>query len=202
MVKVWGRINSINVQKVMWALAELDVACERLDAGMQFGVVDTAEYRRMNPNGLVPTIEDGDLVLWESNAIVRYLYARYGRSESPATRAAADKWMDWTTNRVQPPLRPLFWGYVRTPPEQRDLAALETARVQAVEVLRIADAVLAAQPYLTGAELTPGDIPLGCFVNRWYQLPIERPPLAGIEAWYQRLQARPGYRQHVMVPLT
>jgi len=104
--------------------------------------------------------------------------------------------------RVQPPLRPLFWGYVRTPPEQRDLAALETARVQAVDVLRIADAVLAAQPYLTGTELTPGDIPLGCFVNRWYHLPIERPRLAGIEAWYQRLQARPGYRQHVMVPLT
>jgi glutathione S-transferase len=202
MVKVWGRINSINVQKVMWAIAELGVPCERVDAGRQFGVVDTAEYLRLNPNGLVPTIEDGDLVLWESNAIVRYLSARSGSPESPAQRAAADKWMDWTSNRVQPPLRTLFWGYVRTPPEQRDHAALESARVQAIEVLRIADAVLAEQPYLGGAELTPGDIPLGCFVNRWYHLPIERPRLAGIEAWYERLQARPGYREHVMVPLS
>jgi glutathione S-transferase len=202
MVKVWGRINSINVQKVMWAIAELGVPCERVDAGRQFGIVDTAEYRRLNPNGLVPTIEDGDVVLWESNAIVRYLYARYGSPESPEQRAAADKWMDWTSNRVQPPLRALFWGYIRTPPEQRDHAAVESARVQAIEVLRIADAVLAEQAYLGGAELTLGDIPLGCFVNRWYQLPIERPRLAGIEAWYERLQARPGYREHVMVPLS
>jgi len=201
-VKVWGRINSINVQKVMWALAELDVPCERIDAGRQFGVVDTVEYRRLNPNGLVPTIEDGDLVLWESNAIVRYLFAQYGPPESPAQRAVADKWMDWTSNRVQPPLRPLFWGYVRTPPEQRDHTALEAARVQAIEVLRIADTVLTGQAYLAGGHLTLGDIPLGCFVNRWYHLPIERPRLAGIEAWYERLQARPGYREHVMVPLS
>lgn len=180
MVTVWGRVNSINVQKVMWALAELGVPHHRIDAGREFGVVTTPEYRRMNPNGLVPTLQDGSLVLWESNAIVRYLYAKYGPSRSVAQQAIADKWMDWTTSRVQPPLRTLFWGYVRTAPERRD----------------------AAQPYLAGGELTMGDLPLGCFVNRWFQLPIERPPHPHLAAWYGRLQARTAYREHVMVPLT
>ena len=201
MVTVWGRVNSINVQKVMWALVELGVPHRRLDAGREFGVVATPEYRRMNPNGLVPTVQDGDLVLWESNAIVRYLYAKYGPSRTPEQQAAADKWMDWTTSRVQPPMRPLFWGWIRTAPEERDLAALEAARVQAAEVLAIADEALATQPCIAGAEFTMGDIPLGCFVNRWYQLPIERPTRVHLEAWYARLQARPGYRDHVMLPL-
>jgi glutathione S-transferase len=155
----------------------------------------------MNPNGLVPTVQDGDLVLWESNAIVRYLDAQYGPSRTPAQRAAGDKWMDWTSTRVQPPMRTLFWGLVRTPPERRDAAALEAARIQAAEVLAIADEALASQAHLAGPEFTMGDIPLGCFVNRWYQLPIERPPLPRLAAWYERLQARPGFREHVMLPL-
>ncbi len=202
MVTVWGRVNSINVQKVMWALAELGVPHHRIDAGREFGVVTTPEYRRMNPNGLVPTLQDGSLVLWESNAIVRYLYAKYGPSRSVTQQAIADKWMDWTTSRVQPPLRTLFWGYVRTAPERRDAAALAAARTQGADVLAIADAALAAQPYLAGGELTMGDLPLGCFVNRWFQLPIERPPHPHLAAWYGRLQARTAYREHVMVPLT
>lgn len=201
MITVWGRVNSINVQKVMWALTELGVPHRRIDAGMEHGVVGTPEYRRMNPNGLVPTLQDGELVLWESNAMVRYLDAQYGPARTPAQRAAGDKWMDWTSNRVQPPLRTLFWGYVRTPPERRDVAALEGAGAQAAEVLAIADEALAAQPYLAGADFTPGDIPLGCFVHRWYQLPIERPPRPHLAAWYARLQARAGFREHVMIPL-
>jgi glutathione S-transferase len=202
MLTVWGRTNSINVQKVMWALSELQVAHRRIDAGMAFGVVATPEYRRMNPNGLVPTIEDGDLVLWESNAIVRYLYAQYGPSRSPAVQALADKWMDWTSNRVQPPMRTLFWGWVRTAVEQRDAGALELARTQTADVLAIADAALATQPYVAGDGFTMGDIPLGCFVNRWYQLPIERPAHDHLATWYERLQARPAYREHVMLPLS
>jgi glutathione S-transferase len=202
MVTVWGRTNSINVQKVMWALSELQVPHRRIDAGMAFGVVATPGYRRMNPNGLVPTIEDGDLVLWESNAIVRYLYAQYGPSRSPAELAVADKWMDWTSNRVQAPMRTLFWGWVRTAAEQRDAGALELARTQTADVLAIADAALATQPYLAGDGFTMGDIPLGCFVNRWYQLPIEHPVHDHLAAWYARLQARPGYCEHVMLPLS
>src|SRR5262249_57809789 len=126
------------------------------------GIAGTSEYRRLNPNGLVPTIQDGDLVLWESNAIVRYLSARYGAPQTLQARAVADQWMDWTTSRVQPPLRTLFWGYVRTPPERRDVEALEAARTQAASVLKIADDALAAQEYLVGPDLTMGDIPLGC----------------------------------------
>ena len=201
MVTVWGRVNSVNVQKVMWALAELGVPHRRIDAGMELGVVTTPEYRRMNPNGLVPTVQDGDLVLWESNAIVRYLYAKYGPSRSAEQRAVADKWMDWTTNRVQPPMRTLFWGYVRTAPERRDTGALDAAGTQTADVLAIADEALASQPYLAGDECGMGDIPLGCFVHRWYQLPIERPARLHLAAWYERLQTRPGYREHVMVPL-
>jgi glutathione S-transferase len=201
MVTVWGRVNSINVQKVMWALAELGVPHRRIDAGREFGVVTTPEYRRMNPNGLVPTVQDGDLVLWESNAIVRYLYLQYGPSRAPAQQAVADKWMDWTTSRVQPPMRTLFWGHVRTAPERRDTAALDAACGQAADVLAIADEVLATQPHIAGEAFTMGDIPLGCFVNRWYQLPIDRPPRPHLAAWYERLQARPGFREHVMLPL-
>jgi glutathione S-transferase len=201
MVTVWGRVNSINVQKVLWALVELNVPYRRIEAGREFGVVTTPEYRRMNPNGLVPTIEDGDLVLWESNAIVRYLYAKYGPPRTPERQAAADKWMDWTTSRVQPPMRTLFWGWIRPGPEGRDLAALEAARIQTADVLTIADDLLATQSYVAGAEFTMGDIPLGCFVNRWYALPVERPPRVHLEAWYGRLQERAGFREHVMLPL-
>src|SRR5262245_54340390 len=202
MVTVWGRTNSINVQKVMWALAELSVPYHRIDAGGEFGVVGTPEYRRMNPNALVPTVRDGDLIMWESNAIVRYLYAKYGPPRPAEHRAVADKWMDWTANRVQAPLRTLFWGYVRTLPERRDATALEAARAQAAGVLAIADDALSAQPYLAGGELTMGDIPLGCYMNRWFQLPIERPSHPHLAAWYGRLRGRSGYREHVMVPLT
>lgn len=202
MLKIWGRVNSVNVQKVMWAIAELKIPHERVDAGMQFGVVNTPEYRKLNPNGRVPTIEDGDLVMWESNACVRYLYAKYGPPRTPEQRAPADKWMDWTSSTVHPPLTTLFWGYIRTPPEKRDPAALGAARNQAAEVLRIADAALSSQPYVAGADLTMGDIPLGCFVNRWFQLPIERPELKNLASWYERLEARPSFKQHVMIPLS
>jgi glutathione S-transferase len=201
MVTVWGRVNSINVQKVMWALTELGVPHRRIDAGREHGVVTTPEYQRMNPNGLVPTVQDGELVLWESNAIVRYLYAEYGPSRTAGQLAVADKWMDWTSSRVHPPMRTLFWGHVRTPPERRDAAALEAARTQAAEVLAIADGALTSQAYLAGPDFTMGDVPLGCFVNRWYQLPIERPPRPHLAVWYERLQARPGFREHVMLPL-
>ncbi len=202
MLKIWGRVNSVNVQKVMWAVAELKIPYERIDAGMQFGVVNTPEYRKLNPNARVPTIEDGALVMWESNACVRYLYAKYGPPRTPVQRAPADKWMDWVSSTVHPPLTTLFWGHIRTPPEKRDPAALETARKQAAEVLKIADAALSSQPYMAGADLTMGDIPLGCFVNRWFQLPLERPELRHLAAWYERLKARPPFQQHVMMPLS
>jgi glutathione S-transferase len=202
MLKIWGRVNSVNVQKVMWAVAELQVPHTRVDAGMQFGVVNTPEYRRLNPNGRVPTIEDGDFVLWESNTIVRYLYAKYGPQRSHGERAASEKWMDWTLAYVHPPLTTMFWQLCRTPEDKRDMPAVDAAVKQAGEALKIADEALASGQFIAGTELTPGDIPLGCFVNRWFQLPLQRPTLNHLAGWYERLTTRPAYKQHVMLPLT
>jgi glutathione S-transferase len=202
MLKIWGRVNSINVQKVMWTVAELRIPHERVDAGMQFGVVNTPEYRRLNPNGRVPTIEYDGFVLWESNVIVRYLHAKHGPRRTLEQGYGAEKWMDWTTSTVAAPITTIFWQLIRTPPEKRDGTAVEAALKQAGDIFKIADDNLASQPYMAGAELTMGDIPFGCFVNRWYQLPIARPAHANLSRYYERLKSRPGYRQHVMIPLS
>src|SRR5712671_913307 len=154
MLKLWGRINSINVQKVLWALAELKVPYERTDAGLQFGVVNEPFYRRMNPNGRVPTIEDDGLVLWESNAIVRYLAAKHSAGslwpEDLKVRADADRWMDWKQTTFWPAIRVLFLGLMRTPPEKRDPRALEESRLKTAAVLGILDAHLETREYLAG----------------------------------------------------
>jgi glutathione S-transferase len=202
MLKIWGRVNSINVQKVLWAVAELRIPHERVDAGMQYGVVNTPEYRKLNPNGRVPTIEYDGFVLWESNVIVRYLYAKHGPRRTLEEGYAAEKWMDWATSTVAAPMTPLFWQLIRTPPEKRDGAAVAAALKQAGDVFKIADDALAAQPYMSGREFGMGDIPFGCFVYRWYALPIERPAHANLTRYYERLKSRPGYKQHVMLPLS
>ena len=206
MLKIWGRTNSVNVKKVLWCAAELGIAFERQDAGMQFGVVNEPWYRKMNPNGLVPTIDDGGLVLWESNAIVRYLAAKYGSGKlspaDPDKRAACDKWMDWTISTLAGPYRDVFWGLVRTPPEKRDAAQIEAACKKGSEVLAIADAALEGKQFLGGDALSIGDIPLGCFAYAWYEMPISRPAMPNLDAWYLRLCERPAYKKHVMLPLS
>jgi glutathione S-transferase len=206
MLRIWGRANSSNVQKVMWCCGELSLAHELINAGGRFGVVDTPEYRRLNPNGLVPTIEDDGFVLWESNAIVRYLAGRHGAGglcpDEPTVRAAADRWMDWQVTTVLPPIGVIFWGLVRTPPEKRDMAAIREAAATAGEAWRIFDTNLADQAYAVGDTLTMGDIPLGIMAYRWYNLDVERAELPNLRAWYDRLAARPAFREHVMLPLT
>jgi glutathione S-transferase len=202
MLKIWGRVNSINVQKVMWAVTELRLPHQRVDAGMQYGVVNTPEYRKLNPNGRVPTIEYDGFVLWESNVIVRYLYAKHGPRRTLEEGYGAEKWMDWTTSTVAAPITTIFWQLIRTPPEKRDAAAVEAAVKQAGDIFKIADDVLAAQPYLSGREFGMGDIPFGCFAYRWNTLPIARPAHANLSKYYERLKARPAYKQHVMLPLS
>jgi glutathione S-transferase len=202
MLKIWGRVNSINVQKVMWAVTELRLPHQRVDAGMQYGVVNTPEYRKLNPNGRVPTIEYDGFVLWESNVIVRYLYAKHGPRRTLEEGYGAEKWMDWTTSTVAAPITTIFWQLIRTPPEKRDAAAVEAAVKQAGDIFKIADDVLASQPYLSGREFGMGDIPFGCFAYRWHALPIERPAHANLSKYYERLKARPAYKQHVMLPLS
>jgi glutathione S-transferase len=206
MLKVWGRKNSINVQKVLWCCDELNLDYERIDAGGEFGLNREPEYLAMNPNGLIPTISDDGFVLWESNAIVRYLASKHGAGtlypEDLRHRADADRWMDWHITEVYRHLGPVFLGLVRTPPEERDESTIEASRQQAAEAWKILDDQLSGRAYITGSSFTMADIPLGAAVYRWYELDIERPETPNLEAWYGRLRERPAYRERVMLPLT
>jgi glutathione S-transferase len=205
MLKIWGRVNSVNVKKVLWAMEELGVKYERIDAGMEHGVVKTPEYQKMNPNSLVPTIDDDGFVLWESHAIVRYLAAKHGAGTLwPADlkqRADSDRWMDWAYT-FQASLRAVFWGLIRTPAEKRDLKAIEEGKKRCGELLAIPDQALAHRPYVVGNSLTIGDIPLGCHVQLWMRLPIERPSHPNLERWFERLGTRAPFRKIVDIPLS
>jgi glutathione S-transferase len=206
MLRIWGRANSINVQKVLWCCAELDIAFERIDAGGKFGVSKTDAYRALNPNGLVPTIEDDGFVLWESNVIVRYLAARDGAGrlypDDLRVRFNAERWMDWQATTLWPALRPVFIGLVRTPVAERDLSDIASSLEAATRALMIVDRHLADRPFVAGDAFTIGDIPLGIAAYRWFSLPIDRPALPDLVRWYDRLRERPGYRLHVMQPLS
>jgi glutathione S-transferase len=206
MLKIWGRLNSVNVKKALWAAEELGLKYERIDAGLHFGVNNTADYKRMNPTGLVPTIEDDGFTLWESHAIVRYLAAKHGAGSlwptDARTRADADRWMDWTHSFSREFQRPVFWPLVRTPPEQRDAAAIAAAVKKCGDMLHVAEQTLKDRPYLGGKSFTMGDIPLGCHIQLWMRLPIERPKLPGVEAWFARLCERPAYGRIVDIALS
>jgi glutathione S-transferase len=205
MLKIWGRVNSVNVKKTLWAAEELGLKYQRIDAGLQFGVNKTPEYLKMNPTGLVPTIDDDGFTLWESHSIVRYLAAKHGAGTlwptDPKRRADAERWMDWAFT-FQSAMRNVFWGLIRTPPEKRDPSAIEEGRRRSAELLAIPESVLAARPYIAGASFTMGDIPLGCEVQRWMRVPIERPSLPNVEAWFDRLRERPAFRTFVDIPLS
>ncbi|WP_181360109.1 glutathione S-transferase family protein [Stenotrophomonas panacihumi] len=206
MLKIWGRHNSSNVRKVLWCAEEIGLPYESIQVGGAFGQVDTPEYRALNPNGLVPMIEDHGLPLWESNTIVRYLSARYALDTlypaDPAERAVGEKWMDWTTSSFAAPFRDVFWGTLRTAPEQRDHQKIAAGIERCGELLAMVDAALAKAPWLSGAKFAMGDIPLGAFIYAWFEMPIDRPALPHLQEWYERLKARPAYRKAVMTALT
>ncbi len=205
MLKIWGRTNSVNVKKALWAVEELALKYERIDAGMQFGVTKTPEYRQMNPNSLVPTIDDDGFVLWESHTIVRYLAAKHAAGTLWPTdlrvRADAERWMDWAFT-FQSAMRDVFWGLIRTPPEKRDMKAIEAGAKRSAELIQVPEKFLENRPFVAGEHFTMGDIPLGCEVQRWMRVPIERPRLPNVEAWFERLRARPAFLKIVDVPLT
>src|SRR5450432_3304449 len=205
MLTIWGNADSINVQKVLWCCEEIGLAYERIDAGRAFGVVDTPRFRALNPNGLVPTIDDDGFVVWESNAIVRYLAAKHAPGTLwPAdvrARADADRWMDWTNSTLWPTMLPLFRGFMRTPVHQRDSGAIEVARQESLEALQILDPQLATSDFVGGKTFTMGDIAVGCAVWRWMALPIERPALVHVQRWFDTLATRAAYCKVVMQPL-
>ena len=206
MLRVWGRANSVNVKKVLWCVEELGLEYERIDAGMEHGVVGTPGYQVLNPNARVPTIEDDGFVLWESNAIVRYLSLKYGLGtlcpEDPRQRADSDRWMDWTTAQLSPTFREVFWGMVRTAPEKRDLPFIEKNRVATAKAFEIVNTLLGARDFVAGDRLTMGDIPLGCYAHLWLSMPIERPAHPNLAARHKRLLGRPAFNAGVNTPLS
>ena len=205
MLKIWGRKNSSNVRKALWCAEELGLAYEALDAGGAFGVVDTPQYRALNPNGRIPMIEDDGFVLWESNAIVRYLCARHSAGklypeELPA-RFVAEQWMDWQQTTLNPAGRDAFIQWIRTPAAQRS-SALISASVAATEpLLDLLEQHLARSPFMAGEHFTMADIPIGCEMHRWWGLPQERPARPALERWYRTVSTRPGARGVLDQPL-
>ena len=206
MLRIWGRHNSSNVRKVLWCAEEIGVPYESIEVGGSFGGTQSAEYQAMNPNGLVPVIQDHGLPLWESNAIVRYLSARYALgslyAEDPMQRAQSEKWMDWTTSRMAPVYSELIWGVMRTAPADRDEARINAALVRAGDLLAMADAELAQRPWLSGDRFAMGDIPLGALVYAWFEMPIQRPTLPNLAHWHARLCERPAYQRGVMTGMS
>ena len=213
-LKIYGRRNSANVQKVMWLVGELGLPHAHVPLGGAFGGVDTPAHRARSPQGKVPAIEDDGVVVWESHAILRYLAAQYGGErfwpQSPAARARLEPWMDWSQCMWQPNfLGGVFWGYYRTPAAQRDYTAVRAAVARCASDLLLLEAALAKTEFLAGAQLSLADIPAGTLLYRYFTLEMDlsegraadwRPALPNVEAWYRRLCERAAYREHVMVP--
>jgi glutathione S-transferase len=204
---LWGRANSSNVMKVIWLLEELSLPYDRIDAGGPFGRTHDADYLAMNPNSVIPTLQEGAFSLWESNVILRYLAAEHAAStplwpEDLQARADADRWMDWQQTTMGPPQSAVFQGLIRTPPDKQDPAFIAASLAKAGAAWAVLDAQLARHGYVAGSNFTLADIPNGVHVHRWFSFDLERPHLPHLRAWYDRLLDRPAYRLHCAKPMT
>lgn len=198
MLRIFGRMSSLNTQKVMLCVFELGLDHELVDAGREFGVVETPAYRALNPNGLVPTLAEDDFVLWESNAIIRHLCAQHSRGglwpEDARERAVADSWMDWQQSELQRALHPELHSLSTTPgrfPPER----IEAARLRCEKLMAMLDARLSAAPFVSGARFGMADCALAPPVHRWMNLPAGRGAYPAVEDWYGRVSARPAARK-------
>jgi len=205
MLTVYGRNNSFNVQKVLWFVEELGVECRHVPLGGSFGGTGTPEFLAKNPHGKVPLIEDGEDIVWESHAILRYLADRYGRpdfwSDDPGARAAADQWMEWCQCQImQHFVDGVFWGFYRTPEAERDTLRVAASIERSNELYGFLDRFIADKRYLLGDALSLADIAIGATLYRYFNVGIPRPAMPNLERWYAALQARPAYRTHVMLP--
>ncbi|QYO76410.1 glutathione S-transferase family protein [Devosia salina] len=202
---IWGRRTSSNVQALMWCVGELGLAHLRHDIGHVHGGNDTPEFLAMNPNGLVPVLQDGDdEPIWETGAILRYLAARYGPDSfwptDPARRARVDKWAEWAKLNVALGFTgPVFWQVVRTAPSQQDPRAIAEALARLACLLKIAEGQLADREYLAGDDFTLADIQFGHVLYRYFDIDIARPAWPAIERYYAALVRRPAFAEHVMV---
>jgi glutathione S-transferase len=208
MLKIWGRNTSSNVQKVIWALAEMKIPFERLDVGGAFGKTKDPFYLAMNPNSLVPVLEEEDgFTMWESNSICRYLAAKHtSRVLEPADlkiRARAHMWMDWQLSVMGPAITPVFWGLIRTPPEKRDANAIAAGKERTVVAVKMMEEQLGRTQYLAGNEFSYGDIPVGIAIYRYMQLIPERPATPNLDRWYAAISSRPAFKEQIaVVPLS
>jgi len=209
MLKIWGRNTSSNVQKAMWAVGELKLPHERIDIGGPFGKNKEPAYLAMNPNGLVPTLEEEDgFLLWESNSVVRYLAGRHDKDnvlepKDARERALASKWMDWQLSVAGPAIFNLFWGKVRTAPEKRDAAAIAASTQKTTEAMKILDVQLGKTKFLAGERFSYGDIPAGIICYRYMRLADGKPSMPNLERWFEAISGRQAFKDHVSsIPLT
>jgi len=202
MLRIWGRSTSMNVQKAMWAVGELGLPHERIDIGGPYGKNNEPAYLAMNPNGLVPTLEEDGFLLWESNSIVRYLAGKYGAGtlepSDPQLRASAGRWMDWQLSVCAPAIHGLFWGLIRTPPEKRDQKEIDLSRERTTAAMTILDAQLAKTRFVATDTFSMGDIPVGVIAYRYRRLVPARSGLDNLERWYLELERRPAFKKHVL----
>jgi glutathione S-transferase len=206
MLTVYGRKSSFNLQKVMWLVGELGIAHKHVELGGSFGGLDRAEFLAMNPHGRIPVVDDSGIIVWESHAILRYVAAKYSSETSfwkanPAERTKADQWMDWSQTALQPAfLIGVFWGWYRMPEAKRNMTAVNKAMEQTNNYLRHVDRQLEGNSFVLGDRLSLADIPIGTHLYRYFNLDLPRPSLPNVERWYERLQSRSAYREHVCVP--
>jgi glutathione S-transferase len=206
MITIWGRRNSANVVKVLWLCDEIGLTFDRKDVGGPFGGLDTPEFLALNPNGVIPVIEDGDTVVWESHAVLRFLATKYGPAPiyppEPAARSHVERWLDWHISTLAPAITPVFVGLYRTPPERRNEAEL-TNQIKRLSATMIwLDRQMENRSYIAGDALTVADIAFGNSIWRWFAFPVERPPTPNLAAWQARVGERPGHIAHIAQPLS
>lgn len=205
MLKILGRNTSSNVMKVLWACTEIGLPFDRVDIGGSFGGNDKPDYLSLNPNGLVPTIDDDGFVLWESNSIVRYLATKHGKLAPTdlRQRADAERWMDWQLTTLGPAFGPIFMQLVRTPAAQRNQGAVDAAVDKTSQALGILEKRLPGRQFLGGDQVTIADIPYGAILHRWFRLDFKRPSLPNVQGWYERLSQREGFKKHIVdIPIS
>lgn len=209
MIKIWGRNTSSNVQKAMWAVGELGLEHTRLDVGGAFGKTKEPAYLAMNPNSLVPTLEEEDgFILWESNSVIRYLAAKHDKSgvlepKDARQHGLASQWMDWQLTVVGPAIFQSFWGLIRTPEEKRDLAAIKTSQDKTSDAMVLLDKQLGKTEFVAGPAFSYGDIPVGVMCYRYVQLVPHRPSTPNLDRWYAAVSSRKAFKDHVgSVPLS
>jgi glutathione S-transferase len=204
MLEVWGRRSAFNVQKVMWIIGELGLPHRHHAVGGDAGGLDDPAFRALNPHGRIPVIRDGDLVVWESNTICRYLAEAHDPggliATTPAGRSLQDRWLDWGLATGQRDFLDLFWGWFRRPPDQRDAEFVAERKRRCEANYALLDHELANRPFLAGERLTVADVPVGVTLYRYFEMGFPVPEVPNVRAWYARLAERPAYREHVMLP--